>query len=100
MRYVRRDFWMTCLAWSAACLGLCSVTGIVSAAELTAGVARIDITPPLDLKAPLGGYGERMNRPAEGVEVICRTIAPGIKLFQTQHAIALGVREHCKTTRR
>src|SRR5665213_3197434 len=36
-------------------------------AELKAGVARVDLTPPLDLKAPLGGYGERMNRPAEGV---------------------------------
>jgi hypothetical protein len=36
-------------------------------AELRAGVARVDITPPLDLNAPLGGYGERMNRPAEGV---------------------------------
>ncbi len=37
------------------------------AAELSAGVARIDLTPPLDMNAPLGGYGERMNRPAEGV---------------------------------
>jgi len=37
------------------------------AAELSAGVARLDITPPLKLNAPLGGYGERMNRPAEGV---------------------------------
>ena len=37
------------------------------AAELKAGVARVDLTPPLDFNAPLGGYGERMNRPAEGV---------------------------------
>jgi hypothetical protein len=37
------------------------------AAELKAGVARVDLTPPLELHAPLGGYGERMNRPAEGV---------------------------------
>jgi neutral ceramidase len=36
-------------------------------AELMAGIARVDITPPLELNAPLGGYGERMNRPAEGV---------------------------------
>ncbi len=41
--------------------------GVVPAVELTAGAARIDITPPLELNAPLGGYGERMNRPAEGV---------------------------------
>jgi hypothetical protein len=30
-------------------------------------VARVDLTPPLELNCPLGGYGERMNRPAEGV---------------------------------
>ncbi len=38
-----------------------------AAAELKAGVARVDLTPPLELNAPLGGYGERMNRPAEGI---------------------------------
>ena len=37
------------------------------AAELRAGVARVDLTPPMKLQSPLGGYGERMNRPAEGV---------------------------------
>lgn len=37
------------------------------AAELRAGVARVDLTPPLAMKAPLGGYGARMNRPAAGV---------------------------------
>jgi len=37
------------------------------AAELRAGTARVDLTPPLELKSSLGGYGERMNRPAEGV---------------------------------
>lgn len=36
-------------------------------AELRAGVARVDLTPPLSMKAALGGYGARMNRPAEGV---------------------------------
>lgn len=50
-------------------LGGTSATGIdrADAAELKAGVARVDLTPPLELKAPLGGYGERMNRPAQGV---------------------------------
>lgn len=38
-----------------------------SAAELTAGVATVDLTPPAEMKAALGGYGERMSRPAEGV---------------------------------
>jgi hypothetical protein len=63
-------------------IGLFSILGIATAfvsaillanhqqtfaAELSAGVARVDLTPPLDMNAPLGGYGERMNRPAEGV---------------------------------
>src|SRR3954452_6341190 len=38
-----------------------------NAAELRAGVARVDLTPPLSMKAPLGGYGARMNRAAVGV---------------------------------
>jgi len=46
------------------CLLSLSVAG---AAQLKAGVARVDLTPPLDFMVPLGGYGERMNRPAEGV---------------------------------
>ena len=37
------------------------------AGELKAGAARVDLTPPDDLQASLGGYGERMSRPAEGV---------------------------------
>ena len=38
-----------------------------SAAQLEAGTARIDVTPPSEFNAALGGYGERMSRPAEGV---------------------------------
>lgn len=34
---------------------------------LSAGVARVDLTPPLKMKATLGGYGARMSKPAEGV---------------------------------
>ena len=37
------------------------------ATSLRAGVARVDITPPLEMKAALGGYGDRMSRPATGV---------------------------------
>jgi len=36
-------------------------------AELVAGTARVDLTPPAEMKAALGGYGARMSRPAEGV---------------------------------
>ena len=39
----------------------------VSADELFAGTARINLTPPREFSAALGGYGERMSRPAEGV---------------------------------
>ncbi len=39
----------------------------VPGAELTAGVARVDLTPPMSMKASLGGYGARMNKPATGV---------------------------------
>ena len=37
------------------------------AGQMHAGIARQDLTPPLSMNAPLGGYGARMNRPAEGV---------------------------------
>ena len=37
------------------------------ASPLQAGVARINLTPPLEMKAALGGYGARMSRPATGV---------------------------------
>jgi neutral ceramidase len=39
----------------------------VTAPAIQAGVARVNLTPPLELKAALGGYGERMSRPATGV---------------------------------
>jgi Neutral/alkaline non-lysosomal ceramidase, N-terminal len=67
---MRRPIRAIAISWMSAC-ALCtwSTRGFdrVQAAELKAGVARVDLTPPLELHAPLGGYGERMNRPAEGV---------------------------------
>jgi hypothetical protein len=39
----------------------------LAAAPLHAGIAHVDLTPPLEMKAALGGYGERMSRPATGV---------------------------------
>ncbi len=35
---------------------------------ITANVATVDITPPLEMKYTLGGYGERMNKPAVGIQ--------------------------------
>src|SRR5262249_46818140 len=57
------------------------------AAELQAGVARIDLTPPLELSTPLGGYGERMNRPAEGTHD--RIFAKAIVLTDGQKKFSL-----------
>lgn len=61
-----------CRAWPTFVLILITLAAVgfvptCSAVELNAGVARIDLTPPLKLKSPLGGYGARMSRPAEGV---------------------------------
>ncbi|HXJ71256.1 MAG TPA: neutral/alkaline non-lysosomal ceramidase N-terminal domain-containing protein, partial [Candidatus Dormibacteraeota bacterium] len=46
---------------------LISLVRAVEAAPMQAGAAQVDLTPPLELKAALGGYGERMNKPATGV---------------------------------
>lgn len=56
-------------------------------AELKAGVARIDLTPPLEMNSPLGGYGERMNRPAVGVHD--RIFAKAIVFFNGNSKFAL-----------
>jgi hypothetical protein len=34
---------------------------------LQGGAAKVDLTPPLEMKAALGGYGARMSKPAAGV---------------------------------
>ncbi len=52
-----------CLCLSFAVLAAASL----DAAEMFASVARVDLTPPLTMNAPLGGYGARMNQPAIGV---------------------------------
>ena len=60
MRSWRLALWL-------AVLTACSFGQVGEAAELRAGVARVDLTPPAELNAALGGYGARMSRPAEGV---------------------------------
>jgi neutral ceramidase len=67
---------------------LYSVPGSFAVGSATsAGVARIDITPPIELKASLGGYGERMNRPATGIHD--RIWAKAIVLRQGERRFAL-----------
>ena len=66
-------------------VGLLIPSPPVAAAPLMAGVARVDLTPPMELKAPLGGYGARMSKPAVGVHdrifAKCIVISDGEKRF-------------------
>ena len=57
-------------------IGLIATSPQAAATPLKAGVARVDLTPPMELKAPLGGYGARMSKPAVGVHD--RIFAKGI----------------------
>jgi neutral ceramidase len=41
--------------------------GSEPAGLVQAGAARVNITPPLEMKAALGGYGERQSKPATGI---------------------------------
>jgi hypothetical protein len=44
-----------------------SAVGEAIAGDLMAGIAQVDLTPPLSMKATLGGYGDRANKPAVGI---------------------------------
>jgi alpha-L-rhamnosidase len=57
----------TCTPLATIFLALALAALPARAGEMTAGVARTDLTPPMEMGASLGGYGERMSRPAEGV---------------------------------
>ena len=56
-------------------------------AKLTASVSSIDITPPLDMQYTLGGYGERMNKPAEGIHDRIWAKALILKMGSRKYAI-------------
>lgn len=55
-------------------------TSTADSLPLLAGTSRIDITPPLEMGATLGGYGERMSKPAVGVHD--RLFAKALALVQ------------------
>ncbi len=57
------------------------------AEPLIAGRARIDITPPLEFKTSLGGYGDRMSEPAVGVHD--RLFAKALVIVQREKKYAL-----------
>jgi hypothetical protein len=54
---------------------------------LEAGIARVDLTPPMEMKASLGGYGERMSEPATGVHD--RVFAKALVLREGEKRYAL-----------
>jgi neutral ceramidase len=80
---MQREF----IAVGLTCLGLVLGCARASAGELTAGVAVVDLTPPLKLKPTLGGYAARMNRPAEGIHD--RILAKAVVLRQGDRKFAL-----------
>ena len=68
--------------------------------KLTANVASIDITPPIEMKYTLGGYGERMNKPAEAIHDHIMAKALSLKMGDRKYLIItldlLGVPSNVK----
>lgn len=56
-------------------------------ADIQANVAAIDITPPLSMNYTLGGYGERMSKPATAVHDPIFAKALVVKKDNTKYAI-------------
>jgi neutral ceramidase len=94
MKKPMRKLLIAWTSWAAIAGAGAAGVGRAAGAELKAGVARIDLTPPLELNAPLGGYGERMNRRAEGVHdrifAKALVVAQGDKKFALVTVDALG----------
>jgi len=87
----RRGFMIT--ASTAASAYLLKANGAATA-NVIACVARVDLTPPMSMKATLGGYGARMSKPAEGVHdrvwLKCLVLSDGSKRLAIVTADALG----------
>ncbi len=72
--------------WLAAVLISVSSAAIAGdSSTLLASVSRVDLTPPLSMKAALGGYGDRDSKPATGIHdavwVKALMLAQGEKKF-------------------
>ena len=71
------------------------------ASPLKANASSISITPPISMKYPLGGYGERMNKPAEAVHDSIYAKALVLKKGDRKYAIItldlLGLPNNVKT---
>jgi neutral/alkaline ceramidase-like enzyme len=87
-------FHLPVIVRAAALAGLLLGVRPLASAPLQAGVGRVDLTPPLELKAALGGYGERMNKPATGIHdrvwVKALVVANGDRRFAVVTADVLG----------
>lgn len=70
------------------------------AGEITAGAARVNLTPPLEWQFPLGGYGARMSKPAEGIHDYIRAkalvLSDGTKKFAIVTLDLLGLPPNVK----
>lgn len=66
----------------------------VDARHVTANAAAADITPPIEMKYTLGGYGNRMNKPAEGIHdpIMAKALAlkKGTKSISSLQSIFSG----------
>ncbi len=73
----------------------------VDARHVTASIAVVDITPPLEMKYTLGGYGQRMSKPAEGVHDPIMAKALALKKANEKYLIItidiLGLPSNFKT---
>jgi len=69
--------------------------------KLTANVSSIDITPPIEMKYTLGGYGERMNKPAEAIHDHIMAKALSLKMGDRKYLIItldlLGIPSNVKS---
>jgi hypothetical protein len=59
--------WRFASSLAAISLTLLGANAAADASTIRAGVSRVNLTPPLEMKAALGGYGARMSKPAVGV---------------------------------
>jgi hypothetical protein len=68
---------------------------------ITANAAAVNITPSLEMKYTLGGYGERMNKPAEGIHDSIYAKALALKSGDSKYLIItidiLGLPSNFKT---
>lgn len=86
-RFLKTNLLLVIIICPSLIVGLTATSPQAVAIPLKAGVARVDLTPPMELKVPLGGYGARMSKPA--VSVHDRIFAKGIVISDGPNRFAL-----------